>query len=222
MLPLVAALKDQLEGDCAVKRAARWRLDFTMERRVVQQHMWEPAHSIPTPARNLGPTTRAAPTCWETLACAALLHPAVRGGTWLEDQTKQTLQARLVRFCRSFHPGGSVADREEEEAAAPAIPATVEKKRRSRGDAVEGRPVKKRHMSSSTAQPTEPGDKDAEDVERGGGGPDDRSAVASVASRKTRRGGKEATALLRGSLDKVVGRAAGGTASGWMWTQSEA
>ena len=157
-----------------------------------------------------------------TLACAALLHPAVRGGTWLEDQTKQTLQARLVGFCRSFHPGGSVADREEEEAAAPAIPATVEKKRRSRGDAVEGRPVKKRHMSSSTAQPTEPGDKDAEDVERGGGGPDDRSAVASVASRKTRRGGKDATALLRGSLDKVVGRAAGGTASGWMWTQSEA
>ena len=67
-----------------------------------------------------------------TLACAALLHPAVRGGTWLEDRTKQTLQARLVGFCRSFHPGGSVADREEEEAAAPAIPATVEKTRRSR------------------------------------------------------------------------------------------
>ena len=87
---------------------------------------------------------------------------------------------------------------------------------------MEGRPVKKRHMSSSTAQPTEREDKDSEDVERGEGGPDDRSAVAFVASRKTRRGGKEATALLRGSLDKVVGRAAGGTASGWMWTQSEA
>ena len=128
-----------------------------------------------------------------------------------------------MRFCRSFHPGGSVADREEEEeATAPATPATVEKKRRSRGDAVEGRPVKKRHMSSSTAQPTEREDKDSENVERGEGGPDDRSAVAFVASRKTRRGGKEATALLRGSLDKVVGRAAGGTASGWMWTQSEA
>ena len=81
---------------------------------------------------------------------------------------------------------------------------------------MEGRSVRKRHMSSSTTQPTERGDKDSEDVEGVEGGPDDKSVVAFVASRKTRRGGKDATALLRGSLSKVVGRAAGGTASGWM------
>ena len=77
-------------------------------------------------------------------------------------------------------------------------------------------------MSSSTTQPTERGDKDSEDVEGVEGGPDDKSVVAFVASRKTRRGGKDATALLRGSLNKVGGRAAKGTASGWMWTQSVA
>ena len=71
-------------------------------------------------------------------------------------------------------------------------------------------------MSSSARQPTERGDKDSEDVEGGEGGPADKSAFAFVASRKTRRGGKDATALLRGSLNKVGGRAAGGTASGWM------
>ena len=71
-------------------------------------------------------------------------------------------------------------------------------------------------MSSSTTQPTERGNKDSEDVEGVGGGPDDKSVVAFVASRKTRRRGKDATALLRGSLNKVVGRAAKGTASGWM------
>ena len=69
---------------------------------------------------------------------------------------------------------------------------------------MDGRPVKERHVSSPTAQPTEREDKDSENVERGEGGPDDRGAVAFVASRKTRRGGKEATALLRGSLDKTV------------------
>ena len=71
-------------------------------------------------------------------------------------------------------------------------------------------------MSSSTTQPSERGDQDSEDVEGVEGGPDDKSVVAFVAPRKTRRGGKDATALLRGSLSKVVGRAAGGTASGWM------
>ena len=111
VLSVVAALDAELGKDSPMERAARWRLNLLMERHVRQQAVWEPAQNLPTPWRNLGRTTRVSPSCWEVLACAALLHPACRGGTWLGDAEEESLRERLVYFCRSFFPGGSVGDR---------------------------------------------------------------------------------------------------------------